>query len=283
MLRKDLVEVVACFVENAGAQFVTIPSNGLSPGKTVEAFSKLTGRFPRVHFRADFSVDYPDERHDVSRSVKGCLDSLLKAAEGVRRLKRDRSNLSLDVVTVFLPDNADLHGDIREWVRDEIDPDNHELHLLREEWPTPIPDDIDLDKFIEEAGKYMRSGRKSESRDISFFFRGLNDVYISTLGRLVRGQRVSKCFAGRKITVISETGDVRLCEFRPEVLGNLRSDGYDLKRILRRSRDLFRKMNRQKCTCTWECAVSTNIVSSVRFYPRLLFRMLQEALKWRNR
>lgn len=283
ILRKDLVDVVSCFVENAGVEYVTIPSNGLSPGATVDVFRKLTERYPRVHFRAAFSVDYPDERHDNSRGIDGCLDSLLKAAGGINELKKNRENLSLDVVTVFLPDNSDLHHDLRKWVGEKIGPDNHELHLLREEWPHPLPEGIDLDEFLEEAENYMRFGRRSETRNLSSFFRGLNDVYISILSKLVRGQRVSKCFAGRKITVINEMGDVRLCEFRPEVLGNLRTEGYDLRRILRGSRDLFRKVNEQKCTCTWECAVSTNIVSSVRFYPRLLVSILHELLKWRRR
>jgi len=280
-LRDDLEVVTGFFVQNAGAQFVTIPSNGLLPERTVSIFDRLTSTFPGVHFRSAFSVDFPDRRHDEMRGVPGCLDSIVEATRGIRELKRTRPNLSLDVVTVYMKENEHIHPELREWVRESIRPDNHELHLIREDWPDHIPAGLDLDCFLVQAEEYASEGRMKETRNLSAFFRGLNDQYIRSLGRLVRGERISKCFAGRKITVIDETGKVRLCEFRREILGDLRQDDYDLRRILRRSRGLFRKMNREKCTCTWECAVSTNIVCSVRFHPRLLLSAFKELLRWR--
>jgi MoaA/NifB/PqqE/SkfB family radical SAM enzyme len=283
VLRDDVTEIADAFIDNAGARYVTIPSNGLSPGRLYESFEKMTRDHPDVHFRSALSIDYQDGRHDRIRGVPGCLESVVKSAESIRELKRERTNLSLDVVTVFLPDEGQDHGEIRNWVRENIKPDNHELHLMREGWPDPIPGEMNLDRFLTEAAEYVRLGRRREQRYLSPFFRGLNDVYVSSLKRLVRGDRISKCFAGRKIVVVSEKGDVRLCEFRPDVLGNLREHDYDLTAILKNSRDLFRRMNREKCTCTWECAVSTNIVSSLRFWPRLLVSVIRETFKGRNR
>ncbi len=282
ILRDDIVRIVGYFIENAGVQYVTIPSNGLLPENTERAFDFLTKTYPKVHFRAAFSVDFPDERHDESRGISGCLEGVLEGAGRIRKLKKERVNLSLDIVTVFMHKNCDLHPILRDWVKEKINPDNHELHLLRMEWPEPIPKNLDLEVFLSETTKYMELGRKQETRSLSAFFRGLNDVYIGALKHLVKGKRVSNCFAGRKITVIDETGNVKLCELRPEVLGNLRSENYNLISILKKSRKLLREINRRKCSCTWECSVSTNIVCTTKFYPRLLAATVREYFKWRR-
>lgn len=272
VLRDDLREIVGSFVRNAGARFVTIPSNGLSPDRTEELFRRLTAAHPECHFRAAFSVDFPDGRHDASRGVPGCLATLLESADRINRLKESVSNLTLDVVTVHLPENAGEHGAIREFVRERISPDNHELHLLRPEWPAVTVPGIDTERFLAELALYRGGSVRKEARALSPLFRGLNALYIRHLGSIMHGRPVSRCTAGRKITVIDETGKVRLCEFRTDILGDLRACGYDLKRLLRRkeAREIVGRMRRSGCSCTWECSVSTDIVTHPRFYPALL-------------
>lgn len=281
ILREDLADVTGFFIRNARARYVTIPSNGLLPGRSEALFETLTRMHPKVHFRAVLSVDFPDSRHDEMRQRKGCLDLITETGSRLGSLRNSRKNLSLDVVSVFMPENAELHPELREWVRNAIGPDNHELHVLRSKWPAAVAEGVNPELFLRQLKEYRRTGRKRETRYLSFFFRGLNNLYIKSMKRLMRGDRISACFAGRKITVIDETGNVRLCELRPEALGSLREHGYDLHSILslKSSTELMRKMNDEGCTCTWECAVSTNIVSSFRFYPSLIMNSFCELFR----
>jgi len=278
VLRDDLFDIIGHFIRNAGAQFITIPSNGLSPERSEDLFSRLTTAYPGCHFRAAFSIDYPDERHGRSRGVEHCLDSLLESTSRINRLKESRRNLTLDVVSVSLPGNSGDHPALREFVRDRIAPDNHELHLLRPEWPSVTVPGINTEDFLKELALYRSSSVKRESRYLSPMFRGLNSLYIQNMKSIMNGRLHSVCTAGRKITVVDETGKVRLCEFRPDILGDLRTSGYDLKRILRQksSRDALREMRRSRCTCTWECSVSTDIITNPRFYPALLKATLRQ-------
>lgn len=282
VLRDDLDEIISGFVENAGAQYITVPSNGLSRERTLRLFSDLTRRYPGRHFRAAFSVDYPDERHDRSRGVPGCLETLLSTADGINRLKRQRGNLTMDIVTVYMNDPEQDHTELRRWVRNLIHPDNHELHVIRPDWPELIVPGLQVDDFLKEAGAYRCDSSQRENRKFSSFFRGLNKLYIKGLKKTINGGYLARCTAGRKFTVITEKGDVRLCELRDDVLGNLRDSSYDLKAVLARSGDVIRRMNRNRCTCTWECAVSCNLVCNPRFLTPIAIATVRQFL-WTGR
>ena len=275
--------MVGFFIKNANSQFITIPSNGLSPERSEELFANLTEKYPGCHFRAAFSVDFSNEKHDDIRGVPGCLDSILETTERINNLKQFRNNLTLDVLTVHLHENASIHSELRKWVREKINPDNHELHLLRPEWPNVTVDGLNTDQFLEEIMVYRKASTTREARFLSPFFRGLNSVYIQNLRRIMNGEHISRCTAGRKITVITETGLVRLCEARKEILGDLRENNYDLKIILKRSKGILRAMNRDKCSCTWECAISTNIVSTPTFLPSLLVATVSQFFSSRKK
>lgn len=282
VLRDDLEKVVGFFIENANSQFITIPSNGLSPERSEKLFRNLTAKYPKCHFRAAFSIDFPDERHDSIRGVPGCLNSILESTERINELKISRKNLTLDVVSVYLHENTEIHPEFRQWVRNHINPDNHELHFLRPDWPEVSVKGLNTQLFLEELMAYRKVSTTRENRFLSPFFRGLNTLYIKNLKRIMNGEHISRCTAGRKITVITETGKVRLCEFRQEVLGDLRKSNYDLKLILRNSKSILNKMNKQKCSCTWECAISTNIVSNPKFLPGLFRETVHQIFTARN-
>ncbi len=276
VLRDDLIEVVGFFINNANSQFITIPSNGLSPAKSEKLFRELTTKYPKCHFRAALSIDFHDERHDAIRGVPKCLDSILETASRINKLKENCNNLTLDAISVYLHENASIHPEFREWVRNTINPDNHELHLLRPDWPAVTVKGLDSNHFHKELLDYRNASTSEEVRFLSPFFRGLNMLYIKNLKRIMNGEYISKCTAGRKITVITETGKVRLCEFRNDVIGDLKQNDYNLKKILKNSKNIFKTMNKQKCSCTWECAISTNIVSSPVFFPSLLKETIKQ-------
>lgn len=282
VLRDDLVDIIGFFIENAKTQFVTVPSNGLSPERTERLFSELTAKYPKCHFRAAFSLDFHDQRHDISRGVPGCMEGVLEGATKISKLKETRNNLTLDIVSIYLHDNVMDHLKIRNWVREHITPDNHELHLLRPEWPETSVKGLETDHFLEEMIKYRKNSTSQESRFMSPFFRGLNTLYASGLRKVMKGKWLARCTAGSKFSVIDETGKVRLCECRTEILGDLRQNDYNLLQLLKKSRGYIDHINKSYCTCTWECAVSCNIVCNPKFIPQLILATAKQFLLTRK-
>ncbi len=278
VLRNDLPEIIGYFVENASSKFVTIPSNGLSPEKTYKLFDTLTSRYPGTHFRAAFSLDYPDERHDKVRGVEGCRNSLVESAKRIAALREKKTNLSMDLVTVFIDQSEEDLKNLREFADHNVRPNNHELHVLRADGPGGASDSIDLELFLRELAVFGEKGRVEETRALSAIFRSINNTFLRAMNRLCRGTWTGPCRAGSKFTVIDEYGKVKLCEIRDDILGDLRENEYNLVQILRSKSSLktIRDMNKDKCTCAWECAMSTNIIFNFRFYPELIYRTLRE-------
>ena len=284
VLRDDLEDIIGCFIENASSKFVTVPSNGLSPEKTFTLFDNLTSRYPGTHFRAAFSLDYPDSRHDRTRGVEGCTLSLLEASRRIGELREKRSNLSMDLVTVFIDQSEGDLKALREFAAENIRPNNHELHILRSDTPGGAPASVDIHRFLGELVIFGEKARSRETRALSPLFRGINNTFLGAMKRLCKGEWIGPCRAGTKFTVINEQGKVRLCEIRDDILGDLRKNGYDLKGILRSESSLeaISEMNRDKCTCTWECAMSTNVIYNPRFFPELTCRTFRELITRRN-
>lgn len=283
VLRDDLFEIISFFIDNAHTQFITVPSNGLAGKRTLDLFKRLTEKYPKCSFRAAFSIDFDNTEHDISRGVEGCLESVAESASALCELRDSTANLTVDVVSVYLNSTMQDHESMRNWVKNRIAPDNHELHMLRPDWPQVNHPDVNTEVFLGEVQQYRDGSTQSENRAFSPFFRGLNNLYIKGLKKVMAGKHLAACTAGRKFTVINETGMVRLCECREDMLGDLRLNNYDLRKILKRSRRFLDYMNRDMCSCTWECAVSCNIVCNPKFLPQLIKETAKQIIASRKR
>ena len=77
------------------------------------------------------------------------------------------------------------------------------------------------------------------------------------------GQYQSPCYAGITNGIIYPTGDVFACEIRSDSkLGNLKDVDYDLRSLWfsPRADELRKDIKDNKCFCTFECQLSTNVL-----------------------
>ena len=85
-------------------------------------------------------------------------------------------------------------------------------------------------------------------------------------------KQVINCMAGRKLVVISETGDVYPCELLSAKMGNLRQSNYDIRRILKslQARKINAHIKKTKCFCTFECAIQNSLIYNAKVYPAII-------------
>ena len=83
---------------------------------------------------------------------------------------------------------------------------------------------------------------------------------------------ISPCHAGGLFGIITASGLVYPCEIlEDKLLGNLRENNTDFMKIwnnntTKEAKDFIKKTN---CNCTYECALTYNILGNWRYQPRL--------------
>ena len=81
------------------------------------------------------------------------------------------------------------------------------------------------------------------------------------------------CFAGRLFGVIAANGDIFPCEIlEDKKLGNLRDKDMDFHQLWnsKENYDTRSFIKKSKCNCTYECALSYNILGNYRYQLGLL-------------
>ena len=129
-----------------------------------------------------------------------------------------------------------------------------------------VQDLID-NKFLEEREKHK------EKRLLYPLWRGVNSVSRENLMRTVFDDEfVTSCVAGRKLLVVSETGEIQPCEILGKSLGNLRNFDWDLNKLLKQNSviQLRKWIKDTKCKCSFECALAANVVWKPQNYPKVL-------------
>jgi radical SAM protein with 4Fe4S-binding SPASM domain len=83
---------------------------------------------------------------------------------------------------------------------------------------------------------------------------------------------ISPCHAGSLFGIITSNGKVYPCEIlENKLLGNLRDNDMDFMKIWnnKNTKEARKTIIKDKCNCTYECALSYNILGNWRYQPRL--------------
>nr|MDO8110874.1 SPASM domain-containing protein [Candidatus Sigynarchaeota archaeon] len=88
----------------------------------------------------------------------------------------------------------------------------------------------------------------------------------------------TRCYAQSKMIVLQSNGDVYPCEYLHKCLGNIKNFHYSIQDILEKNREIKDFIKNKNCYCTWECALSNNIVNTPRLYPAVIKEMIADFL-----
>ena len=84
---------------------------------------------------------------------------------------------------------------------------------------------------------------------------------------------ISPCHAGGLFGIISSAGLVYPCEIlEDKLLGDLRKNQMDFMKIWRNqaTHDVKKFISKSNCNCTYECALTYNILGNWRYQPNLI-------------
>jgi radical SAM protein with 4Fe4S-binding SPASM domain len=193
-------------------------------------------------------------------------------------------NLEIGVNTVLCSKNSGFIDRTRALVGRLDSVRTHTVSLIRGNVGEPSLKNVDPETY-RVATEVLPRG-EDPVRRMSYRFAGARlkeaqDILQrrSILRAMNTRRRETPCYAGRINLVLTEQGDVYPCESFDSKMGNVREEGWDVRKLLRRddARAVLDNIRKKKCWCTHECYHMTNIFFNPAMYPRLLREYLRLA------
>ncbi len=275
-LRTDLPELAEIFYKNNNTRIIGIPTNAFLPSVMIPSIDRMCQKCPNANVLINVSIDDIDEAHEVFRKVPGGWKKLLETIAGIKELQKKHKNLAFGTNATFNKFNQDKIKEIYYYLRDEIKPDSININLIRGTPKDPQSKDIDIRKY-KEVISILQSDLKSGKLGYttSSFQNIINQNQARTkelIHKTYEDQKAHvECTAARLIGVVYPDGEVFPCELLDSKfkLGNLRDVDYNMRTLWmsERTKEVAKWIVDQKCFCTHECFMSTNVM----FDPKELF------------
>ncbi len=236
-LRKDLPELVERFYHHSRPANMTFCMLGYATDRIVDHVEKMLVRCPGQKIKIGISLDGLGEDHDKLRGIPGLFDKVVATIGKLAELRRHYPNLRIDIGMTVHGLNYQTVGDAARWVRANLPVDVLKPILVRgdpfnaaaksEVCKTTYLNVIDRDAaWLTGAGgsgeftawDFLVHAKEKVSRDI------IAQTSLTNTAPVV-------CAGGRETAVVYPTGDVAGCELRQDVLGNLRDQSFDFRKI----------------------------------------------------
>ncbi len=274
--RDDLPEIAQTFAERNHADHITVATNGFHAETILKHVRKMVDTLPnKTNLTIDLSLDGLGEDHDFIRNCPGIFDRLIATVTGLKIIKAEYGKPNICLNTTVSYYNQNKLRPIYDYALNELQPDIINALYIRGEPREPQAKDINVERYREICGWIREDTARGRIPGYNFFTDTLHakdfilrDIIMDT----VRTNHFQyPCSAARLTGVIYPAGDVAGCEILPHVLGNLRTEGYDLARIWAspRAEAMRRKIAYDKCFCIHQCFLSNNILFNPRLLPKL--------------
>ncbi len=285
-LRKDLHHIIEILYRHCAPVVVDLPTNGYFPDDIVSQVEKTARACPNMVVDLQLSLDGPPEVHD---HIRGLKDGFKRARQTYQRLiplKQKYRNLRLKACVVYSHYNQDHMDDLfRILDNDFSEFDRVVFSVAHGSVSNAEAMSFNWERYFQFCDRFRAQARAKTVFDFhSIFTMALRIVKNDFLKQVLNTKDMYKtCRAGQSVIVIGETGAVFPCEPLWQPVGQLRSNGYDLGKVLHSEemRQFQQKMKDSKCTCHWGLPMSNTIMLTPRYYPGIVFEMARIA--WRSR
>ncbi len=270
-LREDISDIVGYILEYNRPKIINFPVSGTLPKLIIEQIKKILIdiKGKNVKLILNLSIDGVNELHDNIRGVKGAFKSTIKTFKELKKLQKKYPNLIIGVYTIVSKYNTKHIDKIMEFITNDLKPDHQgieiaekskELFNIKENF---VPNKGIFIKVIDKYIGYTNNSKKSILKFKNFFRKR---YYLAVKKTILRNKEIVPCFAGIASIQISSNGKVWQCCTKANIMGDLRKENYDFRRIFfgKKADEIRKKIKREHCFCTHSNSYYTNILSSLR-------------------
>ncbi|HIJ03763.1 radical SAM protein [Candidatus Woesearchaeota archaeon] len=289
-LRKDIFEIAKLYLTNTTIESLFISTNGFFTEFTQDFIKKFQELKTGKKLLFSISIDNFQEAHDENRKLKGLYKRALDSYHAI--MDFNDPNIVANIGITVTHHNYDKALQVYEHLKKE-GVRSFAATLMREEGVVKTIDPEMkkklLDSYVALSNAIHQDQKKGtvncwggtlqgsvmEAKNM-IMNRIIPDIYINNT-------YVAPCHSGALFGVIYANGDVYPCEIlNDKKLGNLRDfdmnfmDLWNSKPV----KECRSFIHDTKCTCTFECAWSINIISNAQFFPELAIKTL--GVQWKK-
>lgn len=266
-LKDNLEDLVCALYDCCQPSVINIPTNGLLTDCILLKVKKIVQHCKKTDIVINVSIDDIGEKHDLIRGIPG---SYQKALDTFLKLKALNSpNLSVGIHTVISRFNVNRIPAIYNRLI-KYGPDSYITEMAEERVeldtigagisPMPAAYGKAVDFLIEEL-------KRNNYKKIGKITRAFRIEYYKMVKNILKTKsQAIPCYSGIASAQIAPDGDVWGCCVKAEPIGNLRTAGYDLKKIWlsEEAKSLRHKIKSEKCFCPLANASYTNMLLDLK-------------------
>lgn len=279
-LRPDLPDIAEAFYRHSSPRNIVIQTNGLTPDVTRRLMEELLRKCPNTAVSVWIPFDGLEQEHDRIRGLRGAFSRAVETVLCLKAMKSRYPNLRyVGVGTTCTALNQRTLSDLIRYIHESLRPDDIGLNLVRGNTRDGVKD-IDI-RYYKKAA-YVLEELEQKGKGGGLWGKVLSARKLTgykIVERTYEERRaVLPCYGGTLTAVLYETGDVYPCEMLPKRMGNIREYGYDFNRLwFSEIADSVRRyVNAAKCSCTYECVLTPNLLFNPRQYYWLIKTLLKQ-------
>lgn len=286
-LREDLADIAINFYKYNNVRNISMPSNGIRPDLLEKQVEKILRNCPKLILKVSLSIDEVGDQHDKLRGVLGNYERIIESDKVLRKLRDKHKNLYYIINTCFLSQNQENILKIVKENKKRFDHDIQVSTFVRGSLADEDSKDVDINKYfqlVDYLENLQTIVRKNHSYNLDLLHQGLQIESRSSIKHIMRnGYGKYNCTAGKNMLVMDELGNINPCEILPSkfTYGNIKNFNMNIEDLWKTNKvlDIQRRIKKEKCFCTWECAQ----LNSIAFSFKGLFNMAKHAFRLHER
>ena len=278
--RKDIVDIAKLYIKNSTVQSMYITTNASLPDRVENFANEITAFEKNIELTFQISIDDFPEKHNKVRKIENLFENCI---DTYFRLKKHKSNVNPVVSVTVTHENCDDIENIFNYLVYESNIDSLKCTIVRDEGVYKTPREKRekiysaynwLTNKINELSK--KGGIKNyNTKSLQGKLHNRKDKISWDLTKkmYLKPHYISPCHAGSLFGIITAAGLVYPCEIlEDKILGDLRKNNMDFMKIWKNKETLETKnfIKKSHCHCTYECALTYNILGNWRYQPSLM-------------
>ncbi|MFH1839868.1 MAG: radical SAM protein [Nanoarchaeota archaeon] len=276
LLREDIIDIVESGYKICKPKIIVIPTNCLLGSKVIGfKVREIVKKCPKAIISVNLSLDEIGSKNDEIRGIKGDFEKVVEVYNDLKKIKN--KNFELGIHTVISKFNVKNIPQIYSYVMKNLEPDAYitEIAEKRVELDTMNMDitpnlndySASIDFLIEKLKKQKFTGF-TKVKQMSRI------KYYELVKKIMKEKKqIIPCFAGISHIQITPQGDVWCCAVRGDSFGNLRSNDYNVKKVIfsEKSVKIKKSIKNKECYCPIANIMYSNMLCNFKSVLKIVF------------